>query len=467
MDFLKNIAIPQSYMHFQLDVFIATLSSLVFLPYVGFVLGSSIFAYWYDRRGRRDRNAGMIRLAHSLIDVALYNKSLITFLAVIPGLSIVLSYAQMLQQTPSMAVSMVGFGFLFLLVGCTLLYSYKYTFRVAEILESYRELLGEDHRNSPVAGEVSAYEASNERAHFRSGRWGIVFIALSSYLYLTATAITIDPLNWSEIGSIFSLLFTGEMWLSLFRMVALFAGITGLGMLYFSLAAKLEREGSGEYLTLVHKLGTRLTVGSLLTLPVLIYVSVASVPESAMSEYTYLLAGGAILLFFFSAHFIYGYGKSNHPKMVFAGLAAFVLATWFLVVDDYTAIGTSARNHAVILASEDEKSIKDLEAKLGITGVVMTGEQIYQVRCSSCHLFDAKKVGPPYFETVPRYKGNKADLISFIMNPTIKDPGYPPMPNPGLKPAEADSIASYLIRTVAAHDAHLDSLKKTRGNKKD
>jgi cytochrome c len=82
--------------------------------------------------------------------------------------------------------------------------------------------------------------------------------------------------------------------------------------------------------------------------------------------------------------------------------------------------------------------------------VTFTGEDIYTARCFACHLFDQKKVGPPYFKTIPKYEGKKAELVAFILNPTKVDPAYPPMPNQGLRLAEADSIASYIIRKVAA-----------------
>lgn len=457
MEFLKDIAVPQSYEHFQLVVFIATISSLVFLPYVGFVLGSSILSYRYDRRGRNEQNPLFLRLAHSFVDIALYNKSLITFLAIIPGLSIVLSYAQILQRTPSIAVSLVGFGFVFLVAGFALLYSYKYTFRVGEILASYQKLIGKQQGRDEFTSGIDSYEQTNEQAHFRTGRWGIFFLSLAAVLYLAAAGIIIDPANWTTVDSIFSLVLSREMWLALARALAFFAGITGLGMLYFSFAAKIPHEQSEEYSTIVRTLGTRLIIISLLALPIPIYLSIAFTPDNALSGYTYILAGMSILFLFISAHFVYGYGRSNTRGMIVGSLAAFLLAIWLVVTNDYTAVGTSGRHHAVLLAAEDEKTIKDLRTRLGISSVTFTGADIYQTRCSSCHLFDVKKVGPPYFETVPKYKGNKEYLIVFILSPTLKEPGYPPMPNPGLKPAEADSIAAYLIRTVAAHYAKKDT----------
>ena len=42
MDFLKELALPQSLEHYHLVVLLAAISSMVFVPYVMFVLGSTI-----------------------------------------------------------------------------------------------------------------------------------------------------------------------------------------------------------------------------------------------------------------------------------------------------------------------------------------------------------------------------------------------------------------------------------------
>jgi cytochrome c len=84
----------------------------------------------------------------------------------------------------------------------------------------------------------------------------------------------------------------------------------------------------------------------------------------------------------------------------------------------------------------------------------MSGEDIYNAKCSACHMFDQKKVGPPYRVVLPKYAGDKAKLIAFVLNPVKVDPAYPPMPNQGLKPAEADSIASYLLSKYGGPATH-------------
>ena len=54
-----------------------------------------------------------------------------------------------------------------------------------------------------------------------------------------------------------------------------------------------------------------------------------------------------------------------------------------------------------------------------------------------------------HFDVLPKYVGKEAQLVAFIRNPVKVDPAYPPMPNPGLKPQEADAVAKYLLEEFA------------------
>jgi hypothetical protein len=193
MEFLKDIAIPQSLEHFRLLVLILTLSSLVFIPYLGFVVGSSLLSLWHNNRGRKDNNVVFLQFAHDLIDRALFNKSLVIFLAILPGLSLVFAYSQILQGTQSPGASLAGFGFLFLLIGMVLLYSYKYTFRVQEILGSYQQLL-KKQPNERSKISVTAYQESNTQALVRSGRYGIIFLCAAFVLYAAAMNVAANPI---------------------------------------------------------------------------------------------------------------------------------------------------------------------------------------------------------------------------------------------------------------------------------
>ena len=448
MEFLKDISIPQSLEHFHLLVLISILSSIVFIPYVCFVLGSSFLSLWFYHKRRLHENAVFLKLAHELIDIVLYNKSLITFLAILPGLSLVLSYAQILRGTSSLGVSLEGFGFLFLLAGMILLYIYKYTFRVQEMFGSYQQLLKKQrHRKSQetvtVSHEINAY------TNFRAGKYGVFFLFISIILYAAAISVASNPATWDN-DSVFSLFLSLDVWLKVIELLLVSMGMTGIGLLFFSFVWESRKEHTEEYATFVRRLGTRLGVVGLLMLPVFVLFNVAAVSDAALSGTIYSITSTVVILFFLAAHFIYGYHKSPQPVALTVGVALFLLATLLLVATDTVALGTATSKNAALLASNHDKAMEELKINMGVASVTFTGEDIYTARCFACHLFDQKKVGPPYFKTIPKYEGKKAELVAFILNPIKVDPAYPPMPNQGLRPAEADSIASYIIRKVAA-----------------
>jgi cytochrome c len=448
MEFLKDIAIPASLEHFRLLVLISTLSSIVFVPYVSFVLGSSILSLWFNHKRRIKENVVFLNLAHELVDTALYNKSLITFLAILPGLSLVLTYAQMLQKTSSLGVGLIGFGFLFLLAGMILLSVYKYTFRVQEMLGSYQQLL-QKQSDRPSEETTIVHRETDTHSYFRAGKYGVCFLSIALILYSAAISVTSNPSSWDN-DSVFSLFLSLDVWLKVIELLLLSTGMSGLGMLFFTFAWESRKEHSEEYALFVRKLGIRLSMTGLLTLPIFVLFNVAAVPDAALSGMVYSFTGSVIILFFLAAHFIYGYHKSLQPVAITVGFAMFMLATVILMTSDHVAVGTATRTHAVLLALNHEKSMEGLKSSLGVPEATFTGEDIYIARCYACHLFDQKKVGPPYIETIPKYRDKKGDLVAFILNPTKMNPAYPPMPNQGLRQAEADSIASYIMRKVAA-----------------
>jgi hypothetical protein len=94
MDLLKHLAIPQSVEHFHVLVVIGGLMSVILFPYLGFLLGSSVLSYVYNRKGTTERNHLLTQFAKDLVDITLVNKSLPTILALIPSFGLVFVLAQ-------------------------------------------------------------------------------------------------------------------------------------------------------------------------------------------------------------------------------------------------------------------------------------------------------------------------------------------------------------------------------------
>ena len=410
MEFLKDIALPQSLGHYQLLLFMLNMVSIVLFPYLGFLLGVSLLSWWFDRRGRRSGSAADTRVAFDLLGLGLYRKNLVVFAALVPALVLVFVYAQMLQHTPSIAVGLMGYGFLALLSAAVLLYSYRVTFAVGEILQSYGSLL---HSRKPTAESalVTSYSVITDRTHERSGRWGILLLVLAIFLIVGATTAAVDPSRWSTYDSVFDLLLSVQFYVRLALFLSVAAAATGIGVLF--LAFRWDEKlvaGDVDHKLMLQRTGVLLSTLAVLAMPLLIVVNVLLLPAVALSGGLFALVGLAILLVFLAGIFVYAYDRDKQSRYTSYALYALLLGLTLLFTADQAAIATATRDHSVELAALYAQKTDELKARLGVGAKALTGEEIYQGKCSACHLFDQKKVGPPYKEVIPKYEGKKGQL---------------------------------------------------------
>jgi cytochrome c len=443
MDFLKDIALPQPIEHFHLLLFMLNLLFVMFLPYFGFLFGTSLLSVYYRGRGSRSGNPLETRFADDLARIGLFSMSGVTFLAILPGLAIVFLLAQFLQATPAIAPGLMGFGFLFLLAATLLLRS---NLRAIGLDQA----LGE-------AGALPAlqpYRAAAASTVQRAGRWGAVCTFAASVLCLGAISVAVNRESWSSVSTIFDLLLTIEFWGRYLHFLAVSLGATGIGVLYaFHRWEDEFAAGDAHYTAFVRPRAMRMTVISLLAQPLLVLGSIAFLPDAALSGWVYALAGLSVAFLFLSANFLYVYARDRRGDAIAYAVAAMSIALAFVFTKDQVAISNATQDHAASLAVAAVREVDAMKAKFGIVAAAATGQDIFNGRCSACHMFDQKKIGPPYNLVIRKYAGRKDALIHFIMNPIKVDPAYPNMPNQGLKPAEADSIATYLMHRVLGAEA--------------
>jgi cytochrome c len=147
-------------------------------------------------------------------------------------------------------------------------------------------------------------------------------------------------------------------------------------------------------------------------------------------------------------------GNTRYGTHVFA---VFLLAVLGLVAGDQLATENATREHtfhllekAEAVRSEREEARRIVMAKSSLSPE--EGKKLYEAKCTACHKFDEKLVGPPHRAVLPKYKSDIDGLVAYLRNPTKVDPDYPPMPNLGLSPSEARAIAEYLFEEVILED---------------
>jgi cytochrome c len=331
------------------------------------------------------------------------------------------------------------------------LYVYKYTFRLGGILERVQAGPTTAAAGAEAPGvDVQAYIRSNKQSNLRAGHYGFLLLLVGSVLSIGSLSLVVDPSTWDTVDSAFDLFVAPGFLVRYAQFVVIALGAAGIGILYFFFSWKggVEETANG-YGSFVRSVGLRFGVISLLLQPLFILLSLMLLPGVALSSSVFLLVGLCMLSLFATAHFLYAYRRDNSSRFLSYAFAALLLALFFLFSKDQIAISNATRQHAANLAVRYEQDLEELKSRLGIAMVVMSGEDIYNAKCSACHMFDQKKVGPPYREVIPKFEGKKAQLVAFVLNPVKVDPAYPSMPNQGLKPAEADSIATFLLAKYA------------------
>jgi cytochrome c len=453
MDLLKTLAIPQSVEHFHVLILIEGLISIVLYPYLGFLLGSSVLSYFLNRMGTRERNHNHTRFAEDLIDIALFSKSVPTFLALLPSFSSVFVFAQLLQSTEAISVSLAAYGFILLLIAVVSLYVYKTTFRLRDVLANYEGLLESKPREASGLEDIQGYAQETVASHFAAGRLGVISLIVASFLLVAALTIATNPATWSDVNSVFALFVSLDVIIRVLQFTALAAGATGVGILYFFFAwEKGRNQLNDEQQAFARRVAVRLITSSFLSLPVFVVTAILLLPPASLSGMVYAFAGVALVLMFLAAQYLYAFMRDSHPRYLNSAVYTLAISFAFLSVNDQVAIHNATATQAVYLAYQYDLATEELKAKLGVAAAALTGEDIYNGRCSACHLFDQKKIGPAYKDVIPKYAGRKDQIIAFVLNPLKKDPAFPPMPNQGLKPAEADSIVSYILKRLGTMD---------------
>lgn len=440
MDFLKDIALPQPLEHFRLLLFILNLLLIVFLPSLGFAAGSSVLAVRCARRGRTGRDTLQARFARDLMNTAIFSKSGMAFFLLLPALALVFVFIQLLQGTPAIAAGLMAFGFLALLAAVTLLYAFRYNLDLKQLLSSTPE----------SAPGFQHMKESNDAGLARTGLWGTIFLLLATALCLGAISIAVNRRSWTEVGSAFDLLINADFWVRYLHFAAVSLGATGIGMLYFLFqwegGSTAKEETYGPF---VRHVAIRLAVISLIAQPLFMLCALAILPAGALTGLVFGLTGLSLSFLLLTAVILYAFHREGRTVYLGYAFCAFSIALAATFTKDQVAIANATIDHAASLSVAADRELEVLKTRMGVAPPSMSGQEIFDAKCSACHLFDQKKIGPPYREVLPKYAGKKSMLMTFVMNPVKMNPAYPNMPNQGLKPAEADSIATFLLARMA------------------
>jgi cytochrome c len=436
MDFLKQIALPQSEAQIGVLYFVLNVIYFLLLPFISYLFGALVLSLYHNRKGRKQNDAFSLRFSREVIDHILPNKSILLLFGVVPYMALTFAYAQLLQDTSAISVSILTWGLFFLAAGSAFAYSYHSTLKLGGMLAAVP-------KNND---EVENYLSQMSETRRTSGKYALLFLTVSGFCLIAGTSLAVHPNNWQTVSNIFELLLSLDVLAKMVQFVLLSLTIASLGTVYFT----FSWQGGAKHVTKEygdHVKSAMLPIGllTLLLQPLFVVLSVVLLPVASLTGMVFFMAFLVIFFIFLASHSVYGMLKDFNAGYAGKAFYLFILALMFMVMQGTSALSGATRQSSAVLAFRYMIHHEELLAKMGINLAVMTGEDIFNAKCSACHEFGAKKVGPAYKNVLPKYENDRAKLLSFVMNPQKIDPAFPPMPNQGLKPAEADSITAYIM----------------------
>lgn len=444
MDFLNEIVIPANDTHLQVLKFVLFISLALFLPYMGATIGGTIFSVYFNRKGKNNRRTIYYRFACDILDKLIFGKGVGLGLGVVPVLSATFVYMQFMYETKAAVVGLMIVSTILYYLGITLVYKYKSNFDIEEVVDSLKSVIESDKHEGQIPEEVKEYEAGLKQVKSTFGGWGLVCLIVASLFFVGGTTLIANPSAWEHASPIIYL-FSIPVLINFLFFICASLAFTGIAVLFYFFGWQGGiKDRSDNYKAYVKKFAGSLAFYSTIILPVLFLASFLTYHTHAFSSSLFIIGALALGTILLTANFLYALIRNSEIK--YSGAMFYLMIATFSLISlkDVSAINGALKEqfHKVhILAEEYEKK----HNKVAVVDTGISGEEIFNAKCSACHKFDQKLVGPPYKETVPKYNDNVKKLAAFIYNPVKVNPDYPAMPNQGLKPKEAEAVAQYII----------------------
>ena len=442
MEFLNNFVLPQSAEHIELLHYMLLIVLFLFIPFISIVFGGIFLSVIYKKRAEKNNNNFYFRLSKDIAEITTVNKSAGFIFGIVPLLTSILIYSQLLHNSKITNLNYLGFALVFIVVALVFIYSYRYSLSFNRIFGS---LSDKNIADPLLIDDVNRLSDESKRISRKAGNFGLLFLFLGIWFFITALSIPSIYLLWnvdSFLGGLFSWKVLSRFFYYIFYALALAGGMV---LFIFLEDEKKKRIKDEEYSLFAKQKILRVTFFSTVTIPLFALVNVFSLPVSALTGTVFTYAIISLALLFIGYHFLYLLTKEIKGTTAALLFLTLIFSIAAFIISDQKAMATSTQVHSAVLSAEFDKYLAELKGEGKVVSI--NAKDIYEVKCASCHKWDQKLVGPAHMDVIPKYVGKGSQLIAFIRNPIKVDPAFPPMPNPGLKPNEAEAVAKYLLET--------------------
>lgn len=402
------------------------LALLVHLPFLGLIIGGSAVSLVVNLLGREKGDPMYKRFSREMIETAMVNKTALFLFGLLPLIPVALIYRLSFIGS-DLLPGLFWFGVSGTLLGGFLL------------LSLYRASL--------------SFRSDMPIISIGSGLLGLVMVVGAFKLLVLGTGIIFNPEKLPFLSRQLLYFLSWNSLVKLMLFLALFFGITGGVILFF-----IGRKGlvgdpvDSDYRQFAHTIGAGITFAVSIAVPLLILLNIVTLPDVALSQGIFYLSGLTLFLLLIVCLVLYRIYRERSFKPNGVVFVLYIMIFLTLLATDISAMGNAYREQEAALelrlAMKKEKEEKVVGKKETEAVAEDPGESVFTRICSGCHQFEARVVGPPLGEVLPKYAGDPERLQNFIRNPVKVDPDYPPMPKLSIEEEEIEAVAVYLLRRI-------------------
>lgn len=449
MELFNDLVIPVGSSHLTLIRLMLYISASFLFAYTGLLFGSVLLSTKAASKAKKDNDFRYQKLAQDLIKVGTGITGMWFGLGIIPFLSFILSYPQLLSGTEGDIVGYLIVGLLVFAMAVASIYVYKNSINFKSVFYSFKTNVRS--KSESLVDEYHALDDDVENTGSFTGIWGIILLLVATWFLAGATTYAYNHSMWGE--SIFNMLLN---WNTVFKaLLILIMGTAFASAVYMFYAFSWQggfKFNSNEEKELSKNFARRYGLYSALTIPLIFAFSIINIPNNALSGLMFVFGLISLLFVVFFAQSIYLTKTDEHTAGIKYGFMFIMIAFAMFAAQDQQAFNISISENLNNIAQIHEKADEERHALYAKSdeAPVVDAQAIFDTRCIACHKFDAKSVGPAYNDVVPKYEGKEGDLVKFILSPSPQNPDeYPAgMPAQGLNPAEGKAMAKWLLGKV-------------------
>ena len=444
MDFLDKLVLPQSAEHIVLLHYMLILILALFVPFISIVFGGTFASIHYGKKYRKTKTLFYKKFSKDVIEYVTVNNGVGVILGIVPLFAAILIFAQLMHTSNIQTVNFLALSLALIIVALLMIYTYRYSVMISNVFDSVNSHSISD---KDIEEDYKKIKEKSSHLSLNYGKGGLILLFIGIWFYVAAITSATNFTSWNFSGFITALA-APKVLLNLLIFIAFAITLTSAAILFIHLYWNESKKNEDPtYTKFVKDTASKAGLKASIPLPVLILIKLFSFSNTTLSGSIFIYTIISIILIFLAYNIFYVILFKNNYR--FGSLIFFVLilASIAFILQDQKVMANATEKHSLVLSAEYNTILAELKGDNKVAE--LSGKEIYDVRCASCHKFDQKLVGPAHFDVLPKYVGKEAQLAAYIRNPVKVDPAYPPMPNPGLKPQEADAVAKYLLEEFA------------------